>query len=120
MGGRGVRRQAGDAAADALSDRRKRRHRLRQACIITARVRSARTTLSMEDDLTTEMRWAAIIAAFVLALGVVAHALLPRYSYQVSSDAAAVMIYDRWSGKFQRAVYGSDGQLQLQAVIAPF
>ena len=70
--------------------------------------------------MTTEMRWAAIAAVFVLALGVLADALMPRFEYQASTDGSAVVIHDRWAGKFQRAVYDKDGHLQLQSVITPF
>jgi hypothetical protein len=70
--------------------------------------------------MTPEMRWAAIAAGFVLAFGVLAHSLTPRYDWQLSTDGTAVVIYDRWSGKFQRAVYDKDGQMSLQKVITPF
>jgi len=70
--------------------------------------------------MTTEMRWAAIAAFFVLALGVVAHGVWPRFDYQASADGSAVVIHDRWAGKFQRAVYDKDGHMQLQPVITPF
>lgn len=70
--------------------------------------------------MTTEMRWAAIAAAFLLAVGVLAHALMPRYDMQISQDASSVVIYDRWDGKFQRATYDKDGQLSLQKVVTPF
>jgi hypothetical protein len=70
--------------------------------------------------MTTEMRWAAIVAGFLLALGVLAHAFLPRYSYAISQDGSAVVIYDRWGGQLQRAVYDKDGQVSLQKVVTPF
>ena len=70
--------------------------------------------------MTTEMRWAAIAAAFLFALGVFVHAALPRYEYQTSADGSSVVIHDRWAGKFQRAVYDKDGRIQLQPVITPF
>jgi hypothetical protein len=68
----------------------------------------------------TEMRWAVIVAGFLLALGVLAHAIVPRFSYAISQDGSAVVIYDRWGGQLQRAVYDKDGQVSLQKVITPF
>ena len=70
--------------------------------------------------MTPEMRWAAIAAAFLFAFGVLAQAFMPRYEFQLSDDASALVIHDRWSGKFQRAVYDKDGQLSLQKVVTPF
>lgn len=70
--------------------------------------------------LSVEQRWAAIAAFFLLGLGVLAHAFLPRYEYQLAPDGYSLVIHDRWGGKFQRAVYDKDGQLTLQRVLTPF
>ena len=91
-----------------------------------SRIAAANSDLTSTGDLlkgsvmTSEMRWAAIAAFFLLALGVLAHALVPRYDYAVSSDGSAVVIHDRWGGRFQRAVYDKDGQMTLQKVLTPF
>ena len=50
--------------------------------------------------MTTEMRWTAIAAAFLLALGVLVHEVMPRYDYQASTDGSAVMIYRPTAGNF--------------------
>lgn len=66
------------------------------------------------------LKWAAVAAFFLLGLGVLAHALMPRFEYQVAPDGYTLVIYDKWTGKFQRAVYSPDGDLKLQRVITPF
>src|SRR3954452_3957461 len=59
-----------------------------------SRIAAANSDLTSTGDLlkgsvmTSEMRWAAIAAFFLLALGVLAHALVPRYDYAVSSDGS--------------------------------
>lgn len=70
--------------------------------------------------LSVEQRWALVAAFFLLGLGVLAHAFLPRYEYQTTPDGMSLIIHDRWAGRFQKAVYDKDGQLSLQRVITPF
>jgi hypothetical protein len=48
--------------------------------------------------MTTQMRWAAIAAFFLLGLGVLAHAFIPRYVYHVSSDGLALVIHAAGAG----------------------
>jgi hypothetical protein len=61
-------------------------------------------------------------AAIVLvALAITLHALFPRYDYRVvGEDGRALMIYDRWSGRFQRANYDAAGEPSLTKVVTPF
>lgn len=65
-----------------------------------------------------------VVAAVLAALGVLAlfvHALFPRYEFRpVNADGTAIVIYDRWSGRFQRAVYDSDGRVKPMDVFTPF
>jgi hypothetical protein len=48
----------------------------------------------------------------VLALRIV----FPRYDWRPVSDGHAVIIYDKWTGRFQRAEWSSAGRLQLMDV----
>jgi hypothetical protein len=63
-----------------------------------------------------------VAAALVaLALAVVLHAVFPRYDYQViGDDGRAVLVYDRWSGRFQRANYDASAEPSLSRVLTPF
>jgi len=64
--------------------------------------------------------WAALVAALI-ALAIVLHALLPRYSFStVGQDGAVVLVFDRWTGQFQRATYGPDGEPRVTSVVKPF
>jgi hypothetical protein len=60
-------------------------------------------------------------AAAVLAAGLVVQALFPRYeltTHGVTGDA--VVVFDRWTGQFQRATYGADGEPHTSSVVRPF
>jgi hypothetical protein len=62
-----------------------------------------------------------VSAAAVLAVGLVLNALFPRYelmSHGASGDA--VVVFDRWTGQFQRATYGADGEPRASSVVRPF
>lgn len=59
-------------------------------------------------------------AAAVLALGIVLHALFPRYEMTGHTTGDSVVVFDRWTGQFQRAVYGPDGEPRTSAVVKPF
>jgi hypothetical protein len=48
----------------------------------------------------------------LLALRVV----FPRYDWQPVSDGHAVIIYDKWTGRLQRAEWSATGRLQLMDV----
>jgi hypothetical protein len=64
--------------------------------------------------------WAVVVAAMV-AFGLTMHALLPRYAMTtVGQDGAAVIVFDRWTGQFQRATYGPDGEPRVTSVVRPF
>ena len=58
----------------------------------------------------------------VIAIGLLAHAFFPRYDYRtVQNDKGiSIIVYDRWGGRFQRAVYGDNGDLNVMGVYAPF
>jgi hypothetical protein len=61
----------------------------------------------------------ALVAVF--ALGVFAYIFYPRYDWRPieSGNAVSIVIYDRWTGRFQRAVYGDDGGLNIMGVYSP-
>jgi len=65
-----------------------------------------------------------IIGAVIAALAVVAlfaHAFFPRFEWRtVNADGSAIVVYDRWSGKFQRAVYDEAGRVKPMDVFTPF
>jgi hypothetical protein len=68
---------------------------------------------------TLQVLWVAV--AGVLALGVLAHAFFPRYEWRpVGDNGSAIVVYDRWSGRFQRAVYDENGTLRVMDVFTPF
>jgi hypothetical protein len=63
-----------------------------------------------------------IASLIVIAIGLLAHAFFPRYDYRtVQNDKSiSIIVYDRWSGRFQRAVYGDNGDVNVMKVYSPF
>ena len=61
------------------------------------------------------------LAAIIVAGAVVVHGLMPRYEFSiVGADGGAVVIFDRWTGQFQRANYDSQGVPTLTPIVKPF
>jgi len=61
------------------------------------------------------------LSALVLACAVAASAFFPRYDYRlIGDDGHAIVIYDRWTGQFQRANYSPEGEPTLKGVLKPF
>ena len=61
------------------------------------------------------------IAAVVIAIAVVLHATLPRYTFTaVGPEGTVVFVFDRWTGQFQRATYSPDGEPRVTSVVKPF
>jgi hypothetical protein len=58
----------------------------------------------------------------VIVLGILAHAFLPRYEWREvrEPNSVSIIVYDKWTGRMQRAVYGDDGRLNLMGVYTPF
>ncbi len=58
----------------------------------------------------------------VIALGIFAHAFLPRYEWREVRDTSAIsiIVYDKWTGRMQRAVYDDKGSLNVMGVYTPF
>jgi hypothetical protein len=67
-----------------------------------------------------DIRWFALLG--VILLSVFAHAMLPRYEWQTVGDerAVSIVVYDRWTGRMQRAVYDNAGALNVMGPYVPF
>lgn len=63
--------------------------------------------------------WIAL-ATFALSAALVLQVVLPRYEFQIIDNGRAMMIHDRWSGRFQRANYDAHGEPSLTRVLTPF
>jgi hypothetical protein len=62
-----------------------------------------------------------VVAAALITIGLLLHALFPRYTLTtVGQDGAVVFVFDRWTGQFQRATYGPDGEPKVTSVVKPF
>jgi len=59
-----------------------------------------------------------VVAAVVVAIGVAlaGRTMLPRYEWRVVGDGHAVVVYDKWSGRFQRTEWNNDGKPHLSDV----
>jgi hypothetical protein len=63
--------------------------------------------------------WWALLG--VIAAGIFAHAYLPRYEWrEVNAGGTAVIVYDKWTGRFQRAEYDPAGKVKTMDVLTPF
>ena len=64
--------------------------------------------------------WWALIAVMVAAI--FAHSFLPRYEWRELRDPSSVtiVVYDKWTGRVQRAVYDDKGELNVMRVYTPF
>ena len=58
----------------------------------------------------------------VIALGVLARVFFPRYEWRSLGDtgSVSVVVFDRWTGRSQRAVYDEKGSLNVMGVFTPF
>jgi hypothetical protein len=64
--------------------------------------------------------WLAL-AALLIAAAIALQALFPRYEFAIiGEDGRAMMIYDRWTNQFQRAIYDEKGEPRLTGVVRPF
>lgn len=64
--------------------------------------------------------WWALLGVMVAAI--FAHAYLPRYEWREIRDTSSVsvVVYDKWTGRMQRAVYDDKGGLNVMRVYSPF
>jgi len=57
----------------------------------------------------------------LVALALILHSVFPRYEWRpVGESGSAIVVFDRWSGRFQRAVYDENGKLKVTDVWTPF
>ena len=64
--------------------------------------------------------WWALLGVIVL-VGLM-QKFLPRYEWRTVSQTGSIsiVIYDRWSGRMQRAVYDDKGGLNVMGIYTPF
>ncbi len=57
-----------------------------------------------------------------IVLGIFAHSLLPRYEWREVREPSgiSIIVYDKWTGRVQRAVYDDTGGLNVMRVYTPF
>ncbi len=62
-----------------------------------------------------------LAAAALVALGLIVHAVFPRYEWRVIGESGSVIVvYDRWSNFLQRAVYDDQGHVKPMDPFKPF
>jgi hypothetical protein len=64
--------------------------------------------------------WWALLGVIVLVM--VIQKFLPRYEWRTvpQTSSISIIIYDRWTGRMQRAVYDDKGGLNVMGVYTPF
>ena len=64
--------------------------------------------------------WWALLGVLVLAI--FARSMLPRYDWREVRDpgSVSVVVYDKWTGRMQRAIYDDQGKLSVLGVYVPF
>ena len=74
-----------------------------------------------EGRMTQRDAWFWALLGVILA-GVFAHTYLPRYEWREMRDpnAVSIIVYDKWTGRIQRAVYDDKGGLNVMGVYTPF
>ena len=67
-----------------------------------------------------DVRWFALLGVIVFVA--FAYVMLPRYEFKTVRDAhsVSVVVYDKWTGRMQRAVYDDGGSLNVMGVYTPF
>jgi hypothetical protein len=58
----------------------------------------------------------------VIGAAVLLHAFVPRYEWRAldHTSSVTIIVYDRWTGRLQRAVYDDKGSLNVMGVFNPF
>jgi len=63
----------------------------------------------------------AIIVGALLAIGLILHAVIPRYEWRVEGpNGTVIVVYDRWANYIQRAVYDDQGHVKPGDPFKPF
>lgn len=64
---------------------------------------------------------AALVVVALLAIALVLHAMLPRYEMTtIGVNRESVVVFDRWTGQFQRIDYLPGGEPRATSVVDPF
>ena len=62
-----------------------------------------------------------VVCAIGASVALILHVLFPRYEWRTYGDAGTiVVVYDRWSNHFQRAVYDEHGKVTPMDPFKPF
>lgn len=63
----------------------------------------------------------AIVVGGLIGIGLILHAVFPRYEWRVIGDnGSVIVVYDRWSNYLQRAVYDEQGHVKPNDPFKPF
>ena len=64
--------------------------------------------------------WWTLLAVMIAAI--FAHTYLPRYEWREvhETSSLSIVVYDKWTGRLQRAVYDDKGGLNVMGVYTPF
>ena len=61
------------------------------------------------------------LGAVLTAAAILVHGIFPRYEWRMAdTNGNAIIVYDRWAGRFQRAVWQEDGTIKGMALWTPF
>ena len=62
-----------------------------------------------------------LMSAALLAAAIVLHGVMPRYQLTtVGANGDSVVVFDRWTGQFQRVDYQPTGEPRATPVVNPF
>jgi hypothetical protein len=62
-----------------------------------------------------------LASAVLLAGAIVLHGVMPRYEFTtVGTGDDSVIVFDRWTGQFQRVDYQPSGEPRATPVVNPF
>ena len=62
-----------------------------------------------------------VLPAMILAIALALHGIFPRYELApLGPEGRSVIVFDRWTGQFQRADYGAQGEVTVTSVVKPF
>ena len=62
-----------------------------------------------------------VVLAIGITLALILHTIFPRYEWLTYGETGSiVVVYDRWSSYFQRAVYDDKGKVTAMEPFKPF
>ncbi len=62
-----------------------------------------------------------LVVGGLIGVGIILHALIPRYEWRAIGDnGAVIVVYDRWGNFIQRAVYDDQGHVKPGDPFKPF